>query len=195
MGSCAGSPQGSWTPASGPLGPQHLEEPAFCCGCWWGPPAYPCSPHPRVSRDPQGCPRSATRICGAHPGPRRPHAAVRGLAQPGARIQAWPGPWGWIPLVFVLGLGGGAQITPAPQSPGPGQPRSLWVRGWCPVQGVLPSRRDSGRRQGTVGPLHHSPAPTLLGAPCLPSSLQPLGTLWDTQASDGSRVSKEPRGG
>ena len=27
---------------------------------------------------------------------------------------------------------------------------------------------------GTVCPLHHSPAHTLSGAPCLPSSLQPL---------------------
>ena len=94
MGSCAGFPQGSWTPASGPLGPQYLEELASWCGCGWGPPAYPCSPHPGVYRDPQGCPRSATWICGSRPGPRRPHPAVRGLAQRGARIQGCTGPWG-----------------------------------------------------------------------------------------------------
>ena len=29
-------------------------------------------------------------------------------------------------------------------------------------------------------PLLHAPAPTLSGAPCLSSSLQPLDTLWDT---------------
>ena len=102
---------------------------------------------------------------------------------------------GWIPLVFLLGLGRGLKSPPPSQSPGPDQPRSPWVRGWHPVQCKPPSRRDSGRRQGTVRPLHHSPAHTLSGAPCLPSSLQPLGTLWDTRASDGSRVSREPRGG
>ena len=68
MGSCFGSPQGSWTPVSGPLGPQNLVEPVSCCGCGWGPLAYPSSPQPGVSRDPQGCPRSATWICGARPG-------------------------------------------------------------------------------------------------------------------------------
>ena len=64
MGSCFGSPQGSWTPVSGPLGPQNLVEPVSCCGCGWGPPACPSSPHTGVSQDPQGFPRSATWICG-----------------------------------------------------------------------------------------------------------------------------------
>ena len=90
MGFCTGSPQGSWTLASGPLGPQYLEELASWCGCGWGPSAYPCSPHPGVYRDPQGCPRSATWICESRPGPRRPHPTVRG----GARIQGCTGPWG-----------------------------------------------------------------------------------------------------
>ena len=44
-------------------------------------------------------------------------------------------------------------------------------------------------------PVFYPPAPTLSGAPGIPSSLQPLGTLWDTRASDGSRLSREPRGG
>ena len=39
MGSCAGFPKGSWTLASGLLGPEYLEELAFWCGCGWVPPA------------------------------------------------------------------------------------------------------------------------------------------------------------
>ena len=93
MASCSGSPQGSRTPASGSLALEHLEESASWCGCGWAPLAYPSSPHTGVSWDPQGCPRSATWICGARPGPRRPHPALRGLTQPRARIQGWPGPW------------------------------------------------------------------------------------------------------
>ena len=195
MGSCAGFPQGSWTLASGLLGPKYLEELASWCGCGWGPPAYPCSPHPGVYRDPQGCPRSATWIFGSRPGPRRPHPAVRGLAQRGARIQACPGPWGAGTHSSLSWALGGAKINPGPQILVPGQPRSHWVRGCCPVQGVSPSRRESERRQGTVVPLHHSPAPTLLGIPCLHSSLQPLCALLNTRSSDGNRVYRESQGG
>ena len=60
MDSCAGSLQGSWTPDLGPLGPQKLVEPLSLCWCGWDPPAYPSTPLPGVSRDPQACPRSAT---------------------------------------------------------------------------------------------------------------------------------------
>ena len=94
MGSCTGSSQGRWTPVVGSLWPQHLEESASWCGCGWGPPAYPSSPHPGGYRDPPVWPRSATWICGVRPEPRRPHPAVRGLAQHGAIIQGWRGPWG-----------------------------------------------------------------------------------------------------
>ena len=34
-------------------------------------------------------------------------------------------------------------------------------------------------------PVFYPPAPTLSGAPGIPSSLQPLGTLWDTRALMG----------
>ena len=170
MGSCAGSPQGSWTPASGSLESQHLVEPASWCECGCGPPVYPSTPHTGVSRDPQGCPRSATWICGARPGPRRPHPAVRGLAQPGTRIQGWPGPWGLIPLVLELGLVG-TQINPTPKSLGPSQPRSLWVRGWCPVQVCHPPGQTvgGGRAQCILCTTHLHPAfrgslPSLLPA-------------------------------
>ena len=80
---------------------------------------------------------------------------------------------GWIPLVFLLGLGRWLKSPPPSQSPGPGQPRSPWVRGWCPVQCVPHSRRDSGQRQGTVRLLHHSPAHTLLGLPVFPPPCNP----------------------
>ena len=139
------------TAALGPLGPQHLEEPASWCGSWWGPPAYPSCPLTAVSRDTQGCPRSATWICHAFPGPSRSHPAVRGLAQPGARIQGWPGPWGPDSISLCVGTGRGSN-QPSTHRAWANQPRYLWVRGWCPVQGVPPSRRDSGWRQGTVCP-------------------------------------------
>ena len=125
MGSCAGSLQGSWTPASGPLGPQHLYEPASWCGCGWGPPAYPCSPHPGVYWDPPVCPRSATWICGCTPSAQEATSncekahSDRGQNPGLARAMG-----GWIPLVFVLGLVG-AQIHPTPQSLAPSQPRFL----------------------------------------------------------------------
>ena len=173
MGSCAGSPQGSWTRASAPLGPQHLEEPASCCGCGWGPRAYPCSPHPAVSQDPQGCPRSATRICGAHPGPRRPHAAVRGLAQPGARIQAWPGPWGVDPISLCVGPGGGSN-HPSPHraqgqaSPGPsGLGAGVLCRVCCPPGGTV----GGGRAQVILCSTHlHPPC---RGLPVFPPPCNP----------------------
>ena len=41
-------------------------------------------------------------------------------------------------------------------------------------------------------PLHHSSAHTLLGAPCLHSSLQPLGTLWDPQLLMGAGYREIP---
>ena len=81
------APQGSWTPASGSLGPQHLEEPASLCGCGWGPPSYP-----RVQESTFSCER-ARSAQGQNPG------LARAMG-------------GWIPLVFVLGLGG-AQINSA----------------------------------------------------------------------------------
>ena len=80
MGFCAGSQQGSWNPASGSLVPQHLEESASWCGCGWGPPSYP-----RVQESTFSCER-ARSAQGQNPGLAR---AMRG----------------WIPLVFVLGLG------------------------------------------------------------------------------------------
>ena len=40
--------------------------------------------------------------------------------------------------------------TLPPQSSVRDQPRSLWVRGLCPVWGVLHSRKDSETRQGMV---------------------------------------------
>ena len=43
-----------------------------------------------------------------------------------------------------------------------------------------------------MGPLHHSTAPTLSGAPGIPSSLQPLGTLWDTRALMGVGCPENP---
>ena len=41
-------------------------------------------------------------------------------------------------------------------------------------------------------PVLHPPAPTLSGAPGLPSSLQPLGTLWDTRALMGVGCPENP---
>ena len=41
-------------------------------------------------------------------------------------------------------------------------------------------------------PVFHPPAPTLSGAPGLPSSLQPLGTLWDTRALMGVGCPENP---
>ena len=124
MGSCAGSPQSSWTPASGSLGPQHLEQPASWCGCEFGPPAYLCSPHPGVSQDPKGALSQLLVLWGT---PRAKEATSSFERAHSARGQN-PGlaraMGGWIPLVFVLGLLG-AQINPAPQSLVPSQPRSL----------------------------------------------------------------------
>ena len=134
-----------------------------------------------------GCPGIPRAALGQRPG-------SVGYAQ-GPESRPAQGHGGLDPISLCVGPAGGLKSPQHPQSPGPGQPRSLWVRGWCPVQGVLPSRIDSGRRQGTVHPLLHPPAPTLCGAPCLPSSLQPLATQWDTRVSDGSRVSIEPQGG
>ena len=41
-------------------------------------------------------------------------------------------------------------------------------------------------------PVLHSPAPTLSGAPGIPSSLQPLGTIWDTKALMGVGCPENP---
>ena len=191
----------SWTPA---LGPRREAGPRTWAP--WGPRNWwSLSPHVGVGGAHQPTPPLPYLGCPGIPRPalgQRPRHVLgmprRATSSCGRALSAWgqnPGlaraMGGWIPLVFVLGLGG-LKSPQSPQSPGPSQPMSLWVRGWCPMQGVPLSKRDSGLRQGTVGLLHHSPAPTLSGAPCLPSFLQPLGTLWETRSSDESRVSREP---
>ena len=112
MGFCVGSPQGSWTLASGSLGPQHLEQPASWCGCGLAhrpTPALPTLGCPRIQRAPEvsdlvlwGTPRAKEATSSFE----RAHSA-RGQNPGLARAMG-----GWIPLAFVLGLGG-AQINSA----------------------------------------------------------------------------------
>ena len=73
MGSCFGSPQGSWTPVSGPLGPQNLVEPVSCCGCRWGPLAYPPLPNLGCPGIPRAALGQRPGSVGACPGPRTGH--------------------------------------------------------------------------------------------------------------------------
>ena len=63
-------------------------------------------------------------------GPSRPHPAVRGLAEPGARIQGCRGPWGPDSISLSVGTVVGsnqpsphrawAQVSPGPSGLGPG---------------------------------------------------------------------------
>ena len=70
-------------------------------------------------------------VGGAHhptPGSRSQHSAVRGLAQPGTRIQGWPGPCGLDPISLCVGPGAEAQINPNPhRAQGQASPDPHWL--------------------------------------------------------------------
>ena len=91
----------------------------------------------------QCSPRSATWICGACPGPRRPHPAER-VAQLWGRIQNRSGPQG-VQSISLHSDPGGVHGDPASQSLGRGHPRDFCFRGFCLVGGAL--RKDSEMRQ------------------------------------------------
>ena len=104
----------------------------------------------------QRCPRSETWICRVCPGPTWPHTAQEGSPNLGVESRTGQGHGELIPSVFILALGG-LKSSLLPQSPGPGQPRFLWVRTCVLCGGCCPPGQGEGAGHGACWPEPQGP--------------------------------------